>query len=162
MDLACGYGRHSRYFAGRGHPVMAIDRDGESLAELTGVEGVEVVRSDLEVDNAWPLGDRKFDGIVVTNYLHRPLLPSIVDALSPEGVLIYQTFAVGNEKFGSPRNPAFLLKPGELLDAVAGRCHVVAYECGIISNPVEAVIQRVCAVSSSSQTVDRLPYPLSP
>src|SRR5690606_29782560 len=94
----------------------------------------------------WPLGDRRFAGVIVTNYLHRPLLPLIVQAVAPGGALIYETFAQGNERFGRPRSPRFLLEPGELLEAVRGQLEVVAYEHGEIPEPKPAMVQRIAAV----------------
>jgi SAM-dependent methyltransferase len=139
LDLAAGGGRHSRLFLGRGHAVLAVDRD---VTNLMPAPGLEILQADLE-DAPWPLGARQFDGIVVTNYLHRPLLPLLVAAVAPGGALIYETFAVGNERFGRPRNPDFLLKPGELLEAVRGHLTVRAYEhCEVPG----AVIQRIAAV----------------
>ena len=137
LDLAAGSGRQSRLFARAGCQVLAVDRD---VSGLTPEPGLEVLQADLESD-PWPLGDRRFDGIVVTNYLHRPLLPRLVAATA--GVLIYETFAVGNERFGQPSNPDFLLKPGELLEAVRGHLTVRAYEHGEVPGP--AVRQRICA-----------------
>jgi len=146
LDLACGSGRHSRYLTSLGYRLVSVDIDVSGLRDLIGVETVEIVQADLEGVN-WPLGGRRFDGIVVTNYLHRPHLPMLIDALSPEGVLIYETFARGNEKYGRPSDPAFLLEPGELLDAYAGRLRIVAYEHGEEELPRPAVRQRVCAVN---------------
>ena len=120
LDLACGYGRHARWFAGRGCRVLAVDRDRDALASLAGVPGVETAAVDLE-SGSWPLGDQRFDAIVVANYLHRPLFPHLIAALADDGALLYETFARGNEAFGRPSNPAFLLDPGELLRVVAGR-----------------------------------------
>jgi SAM-dependent methyltransferase len=104
---------------------------------------VEVVEADLEDGSPWPLDERRFDAIVVTNYLHRPLLPILVDRLSPGGVLVYETFARGNERYGKPANPAFLLEPGELLRAVAGRLRVIAFEDVALA---DRVVQRIVAV----------------
>ena len=147
LDLACGGGRHTRYLSALGHRVVALDIDASSLDDLAGNETVEIIEADLEGDG-WPFDERRFDGIVVTNYLHRPLLPLLPDALAPGGVLIYETFAKGNEKYGRPRNPAFLLDPGELLDAFAPRLTIVAYEHGTHHEPEPAVRQRVCAVKA--------------
>lgn len=144
LDLACGGGRHSRHLAGLGYRVLAVDRNESALAGLRGTEGVETLVADLE-SGAWPLGGRRFGGIVVTNYLHRPLFPHILSALSPSGVLIYETFAAGNERFGKPSNPAFLLRPGELLEATRG-LRVIAYEDLEVSEPRPAMVQRICAV----------------
>jgi len=141
LDLACGRGRHLRWFAGRGHPVLGVDRDAEALAGLQGVG--ETLRADLE-DGPWPLAGRRFDAVVVTNYLWRPLLPRILAAVAPGGVLLYETFAQGNETVGKPSRPDFLLAPGELLQACAG-LRVVAYEDGFLEEPPRFV-QRIAAV----------------
>jgi SAM-dependent methyltransferase len=147
LDLAAGGGRHTRYFKGLGYAVVAVDRDVSRLADLLGDAQIDVMEADLEGGAPWPLEDRRFAGIIVTNYLHRPLLPKIAAALQPDGVLIYETFGVGNEKFGKPSNPDFLLKPGELLDfARAEGLLVRAYECGEVAEPRPAVLQRIAAV----------------
>jgi SAM-dependent methyltransferase len=147
LDIAAGSGRHARWFAGRGHRVMAIDRAETALAALAQIEGVTPVPADLEDGSAWPLPEaQRFAAVVVTNYLHRPLLPRLSQLLAPEGVLLYETFAHGNQTIGKPSNPAFLLAPGELLDAVQGRLTVVAYEAGYLSAPRPAFVQRICAV----------------
>ncbi len=145
LDVACGAGRHMRYFHDRGHPVTGLDRDLGGLADLIGAAGVTTLRADLEDGSPWALGDRRFAGVVVTNYLWRPLLPRIVDSVAPGGVLIYETFARGNEAFGRPSNPAFLLQPGELLEAVRGKLTVVAYENLAVDHPRPALVQRICA-----------------
>jgi SAM-dependent methyltransferase len=146
LDLACGGGRHARLFAGRGHPVLAADRDPQALALAAG-PGIVTLQVDLEAEGArWPFGAGRFAGIVVTNYLHRPLFQDLVDSLAPDGVLIYETFALGNEAFGKPSNPAFLLRPGELLELAAqGGLTVLAYEDGVIADPKPARVQRLCA-----------------
>jgi SAM-dependent methyltransferase len=143
LDLAAGSGRHVRLLRDCGFAVCAVDRDITARTALAG-PCCEVRRVDLETDDRWQLGD-DYDGIVVTNYLHRPLLPAIARALAPGGVLIYETFARGNERFGRPRNPDFLLRPGELLEAFAALT-VVAFEQGEVSMPRPAVIQRLAAV----------------
>ena len=146
LDLACGYGRHARYFAGRGAHVLAVDRDTDALATLDGVSGVTTLAADLE-GAPWPFGGAKFDAIVVVNYLHRPLLHPLLDALAPDGVLLYETFAQGNEAYGRPSNPAFLLASGELLDVARGRLAVIAFEQGHVQDAErEAVVQRLAAV----------------
>jgi SAM-dependent methyltransferase len=142
LDLAAGGGRHTRFFLDRGHPVTAVDRD---ISGLAGTAGLEVIQADLEDGSPWPLGGRRFAGVIVTNYLHRPLLPAIVTSVAPGGCLIYETFAVGNERFGKPGNPDFLLRPGELLAAVRGRLRVLAYENVEITEPRPAVVQRIAA-----------------
>jgi SAM-dependent methyltransferase len=143
LDLAAGSGRHVRLLRDCGFAVCAIDRDTTALAAFAGPR-CEVRRIDLETGGRLELGDG-YDGIVVTNYLHRPLLPAVARALAPGGVLIYETFARGNERFGPPRNPDFLLRPGELLEAFA-MLTVVAFEQGEVALPRPAVIQRVAAV----------------
>lgn len=145
LDLAAGGGRHTRLLLGRGHPVTAVDRDVSALTGL-GAAGLEVVRADLEDGAAFPLAARRFAGVVVANYLHRPLLPALVEAVAPGGLLIYETFARGNEFFGRPSNPAFLLQPGELLEAVAGHLRVIAYEDLSVASPRPAAVQRIAAL----------------
>ena len=146
LDLACGGGRHARLLAGLGHRVEAVDRDAAALARLSGVAGVSVRVADLE-HAPWPYVGRRFAGVVVANYLHRPLLPLIEGALADAAVLIYETFMVGNERFGRPSNPDFLLHPQELLQlAQAAGLRIVAYEEGETAQPRPAVVQRLCAV----------------
>jgi len=142
LDVAAGGGRHTRFFAGRGHTVTAIDRD---ISALAAQPNVEIVQADLEDGSPWPLPGRAFGAVVVTNYLHRPLFPALLNALSPGGVLLYETFMEGNERFGRPSNPEFLLKDGELLEIVRGRFSVVAYEARMISEPKMAMVQRIAA-----------------
>ena len=145
LDLACGQGRHARHLAGLGYRVEAVDRDGASLAALAGVAGIATRCADLE-GSPWPYAAGCFDGIVVTNYLYRPLIADLLAALRPGGVLIYETFALGNEKLGRPSNPEFLLRPGELLQWVEGRLETLAFEQGRVESPKPAVIQRICAL----------------
>lgn len=147
LDLACGGGRHARLFLERGHPVTALDVDLARLGALAGHPRLEAIAADLEGAATWPLPGRRFAGVIVTNYLHRPLFPAIVGAVAPGGALIYETFAAGNERFGRPRNPDHLLKPGELLDAVHGALEVVAYENLEIAEPKPAVAQRIAAAN---------------
>ncbi len=145
LDLACGHGRHALLMAERGYRVEAVDRDADALAEISARMPAIVTRhGDLE-GGPWPYHGRVFDGIVVTNYLYRPLLPMLLNALDTDGVLIYETFMLGNERFGKPSNPAFLLRPGELLEVVQRRLTVVAFEQGEIEFPRPAVVQRLCA-----------------
>jgi SAM-dependent methyltransferase len=152
LDVACGSGRHLRHFRALGHPVTGVDRDLSRLADLTGAPGVELIRADLETGAPWPLGTRRFAGVVVTNYLWRPLLPAIVGSVEPGGWLLYETFAVGQERYGKPHNPDFLLRRGELLEAVRGQLSVVAYEHGKRPEP-PAVIQRLAAFRHCTQDV---------
>lgn len=145
LDLACGSGRHLRFALAAGHQVVGVDRDVRGVADLRRADGVEIVEADLETAQGWPLGDRRFAGIIVTNYLWRPLFADILTALAPDGVLLYETFQRGNARFGRPSDPAFLLREGELLSLVAGRLTVVAFEQGEIAHPKAAVVQRLCA-----------------
>jgi len=145
LDVACGSGRHARHLADLGFLVEAVDRDAVALAGLQGLRAIDTVAADLEA-GPWPFGGRQFDAIVVTNYLHRPLFPLLIAALAPGGLLIYETFRQGNESYGKPSNPAFLLAPHELL-AVArdGMLQVVAFEDGFSAVPKPAMVQRLCA-----------------
>jgi SAM-dependent methyltransferase len=150
LDLACGAGRHTRLLLGRGHPVTAVDIDVAGLEDLRGTPGLDVVRADLEHGAPWPLAGRRFGAVVVTNYLWRPLFPDILDALEAGGVLLYETFAAGNEAYGRPSNPDFLLRPGELIELielVRGRLQIVAYEHGYLEQPRPMVRQRICALA---------------
>ena len=154
LDLACGAGRHTALLATRGHPVLAVDRDIGQLGALAAARLVTAMAADLEGPAGWPLGERRFAGVVVANYLYRPLLPAIVASVAPGGLLLYETFARGNERFGRPANPDFLLQPGELLAAVAGRLVVLAYEHGQVAPPPPAVIQRIAARCPSATDFD--------
>jgi SAM-dependent methyltransferase len=145
LDLACGAGRHARWFAARGHAVDAVDRDPDCIGGLAGVSGVRSLAADLE-GALWPYLGRSWDGIVVANYLHRPLFPILIGSLRPGGVLIWETFMLGNERFGRPSNPDFLLRPGELLRVVEGALTVIAFEQGEVAAPKSAVVQRLCAL----------------
>lgn len=140
LDVACGGGRHCRLLLDRGHAVTGLDKD---VGQSRFAEGAELIAADLEDGSPWPLPGRSFAAIMVANYLWRPLFPSLLAALEPGGVLLYETFALGNERFGRPRNPAHLLARGELLRLAAGLT-VVAYEDGIVDD--QAVMQRICAV----------------
>ncbi|MES2939935.1 MAG: methyltransferase domain-containing protein [Pseudomonadota bacterium] len=141
LDVACGRGRHLRWFRDHGHPVTGVDRDPQAI-EAVACLG-EAVLADIE-NGPWPFGGRRFAGVVVTNYLWRALLPAIVDSVAPGGVLLYETFASGNETVGKPSRPDFLLRPGELLQA-CGSLRVVAYEDGFLDGPPRFV-QRIAAV----------------
>ena len=124
-----------------------VDRDTVGVEDLAGREGVEIIKTDLETCGPWPLGGRRFAGVVVANYLWRPILPRIVAAVAPGGVLIYETYAQGNEILGRPRNPDFLLKTGELFEAVRGRLTILAYEQFARDAPSPAIIQHIAAVN---------------
>lgn len=147
LDLAAGGGRHTRLLLDMGLRVTAVDRDIGGLQQFASSALCEVRAIDLETGAAWPLGDG-YDGIVVANYLHRPLLMPLAAALAPGGVIIYETFMSGNERLGRPRNPDFLLQPGELLRAVPGLT-IVAFEQGEVSRPRPAIIQRIAAINGS-------------
>ena len=148
LDVACGRGRHARWFAGRGHPVVAVDRSAEAIAALgLGEERCEALVADIET-GPWPLAGRQFDAVVVTNYLWRPLLQTLLASLAPGGVLIYETFAAGNETVGKPSRPDFLLQPGELLQ-LCQTLRTVAYEDGFETGVAGAngrFVQRIAAV----------------
>jgi SAM-dependent methyltransferase len=148
LDLACGHGRHAQLLASLGHPVLGVDRNAEALDSIRLPAEVETLQADLE-GGEWPLPGRRFGGIVVTNYLHRPVFPELLAALAEDGVLIYETFAKGNERFGKPSNPAFLLEPGELLEL----------EDGLVELPQPAMVQRICA--STAQAFARTMGPLN-
>jgi SAM-dependent methyltransferase len=154
LDLAAGGGRHTQLLRGNGFQVVAVDRDVSALrADFGRDAGCSIVEMDLEDGGPWRLGVG-YDGIMVTNYLHRPLLPHVVPALAPGGVLIYETFMSGNERFGRPSNPDFLLRPSELLTVFSGSLTVVAFEQGIIEMPRAAAIQRIAAIKGE---ITRLP-----
>ncbi len=151
LDVASGYGRHALVFAARGARVVAIDRDAAALATLSGSAGIETRQADLE-GGAWPLDGERFDAIVVSHYLHRPLFPHLRAALAEDGALLYETFAQGNEAYGRPSNPAFLLRQGELLELAATPrpLTVVAFEQGLtVIGDRPAVLQRLAAVGSA-------------
>jgi SAM-dependent methyltransferase len=149
LDLAAGAGRHARFFRDRGNWVTAVDRTVAGMANLAGQDRIEIIEADLENGSPWPLTGRQFGGIVVTNYLHRQLLPVLAASLAPRGVLIYETFAEGQQDFGRPSNPNFMLKPGELLQVFGATLTVVAYEYGIHYTPHPSAIQRIAAVNGA-------------
>lgn len=151
LDLACGSGRHARLLAALGYQVLAVDRDAAVISTLLGA-GLQTREFDLEQPDAanqadWPLAPSSYSGVVVTNYLHRPLMAPLLASVAASGVLIYETFAQGNGQFGKPANPDFLLAPGELMKLVldSGGWHVIAFEDGYVDSPKPAMIQRICA-----------------
>jgi SAM-dependent methyltransferase len=156
LDVACGSGRHVRWFAQRGCRVTAVDRDAQALEALRPL--AEVLVADLE-NGPWPLPGRCFHAVVVTNYLWRPLWPALLDSVAPGGWLIHETFAAGHQTVGRPSNPQFLLQPGELLDAVRGRLRVVAYEDGFLGDP-DRFVQRIAAVAEAPGPAAPPRYPL--
>jgi len=146
LDLACGSGRHARLLAGLGFSVAAVDRNVEAILTLQAVPGITATQLDLEGDD-WPLNGQTFDGIVVTNYLWRPRLPDVLSMLAPGGVLIYETFMLGNEAYGKPSSPNFLLRPGELREvAQDAGLKEIAFEEGYTASPKPAMRQAICAV----------------
>jgi len=146
LDVACGSGRHGRFFRNLGHPVVLLDRDITKVVDMASIEDVEIVARDLESGRSWPLAGRQFDAVIVVNYLYRPILPALVASVAPGGVLIYDTFAVGNEAYGQPRNHDYLLRREELLIAVRPELVVMAYEDVEETDPRPAVRQRIMAV----------------
>jgi SAM-dependent methyltransferase len=140
LDLASGAGRHAKFFADRGFEVIAIDRDAQVLPPV-----IRFIKADLEDGSPWPFAGQRFGGVVVTNYLYRPIFPQLAASLDEGGVLIYETFMVGNESYGKPSNPDFLLRPAELLHAFSSLT-VVAFEQGMVERPRKAVIQRACMI----------------
>lgn len=140
LDVACGQGRHARWLSALGFKLFAVDRD--IPAELS--RDIAFTQADIE-SGPWPYGNEHFDGVIVTNYLHRPLFPTLLAALGPGGMLIYETFAAGNEQHGRPSRADFLLQPGELLETVRGTLTVLGYEHGFVDQPRPAVVQRIAA-----------------
>ena len=152
LDVACGNGRHTRLFADRGNQVTAVDIDLRGIADLADLQNVEGVRADLE-GATWPFGERRFGAIIVANYHHRPLLPHLLAALEPSGIVIYESYAAGNQHFGGPGGEA-LLRPGELLRWTLETLQIVAYEHGEVASPKASVIQRLVAVRRSNSAID--------
>jgi SAM-dependent methyltransferase len=145
LDVACGAGRHVRWLVEREFVVTALDRDADALTSLqTRLPQVKTCVADIE-GAVWPLAGQQFDAVLVANYLHRPLWATLFDAIAPGGLLIYETFAAGNEQFGKPSRPDFLLNPGELLDVVKTDMRVIAYEDRYVDQPKPAMIQRIVA-----------------
>jgi SAM-dependent methyltransferase len=146
LDLACGKGRITRFLLAEGFSVVALDKDVSGLGDISSTQNLEIVQADLEAGANFPLQGREFSGIVVVNYLHRPLFSDLTNALSKGGVLIYQTFMQGNEAYGRPSNPSFLLEENELEDAFGKNLDVIAFEQGFTEHPKPAMIQKLCAV----------------
>jgi SAM-dependent methyltransferase len=155
LDVACGGGRHTALFLDRGNRVVAVDRDVSGVRHLSGDANLQVVELDLETGEPLPFAAHSLAAVVVTNYLHRPILGDLVAMVAPGGVLLYETFAVGNERFGRPRRPEFLLQPGELLDAVRGQLRVIAYEDVVVDDPRPAAVQRIAAVREGAADLRR-------
>lgn len=162
LDLACGNGRHGRLFLSDERSVVFLDRDTEGVVDLMADPRAEVMEVDLEAGRPWPLPERRFAAVVAVNYLYRPLFPWLIQALEDGGVLIYDTFARGNERHGRPRNPDHLLRAGELLDMARGALHVVAFEQGVVQEArCPGVKQRLCAIRHpAARPADGEPEPL--
>ncbi len=156
LDIACGHGRHMRHFAALGHTVVGVDRNPEAIDAVSPLG--EAVCADIE-NGSWPLTSRTFDGVVVTNYLWRPLWPQILASLAPNGVLIYETFSAGNETVGKPSRPEFLLHSGELLSVCQG-LRVVGFEEGFMAQP-DRFVQRIVAIRETSDTPTPVRYAIS-
>lgn len=147
LDVACGHGRHLGWFASQGHPATGVDRDAEALADAPA--GSRVLQADIE-NGPWPLAGERFGAVVVAHYLWRPLLPTILESVATGGVLLYETFACGQETIGRPKRPQFLLKPGELLQlCTAPQWRVVAFEDGFLTAP-DRFIQRIAAIRNAA------------
>ena len=144
LDVACGRGRHTRYLLSLGYRVTALDRDTGALSDLAGCPKLRIMKHDLEDGSPWPVAGEVFEGIVVSNYLYRPLYDSLVNALANGGLLIYQTFSDGNAAYGRPRNPNFLLRENELLDVFGPHLTVLDFVQGYTDHPSPAVIQKIC------------------
>jgi SAM-dependent methyltransferase len=145
LDLACGGGRHARWFHARGHPVLMVDRDIAGVLDLSCQARAEVLQADLELAGDWVLKDRRFGVVIVANYLHRPLFPHILAAVAAGGLLVYETFAIGNERFGRPSNPDYLLQQGELLQLMPPQFEVLAFEDIELQQPKPAMVQHIAA-----------------
>ena len=152
LDIAAGSGRHSQLFLNRGNFVTAVDKNTVSLSDLQQQENLKIVEFDLETTNSVfargnPLFSQTFGAIIVVNYLYRPLFCHLIDALTPGGLIIYETFAMGNEAYAQPRNPNHLLKSGELIELVSGKMQIISYEHGAVKDvDIPGVKQRLCAV----------------
>ena len=144
LDLACGRGRNARWLAEQRFRVTAVDREAAMLAELQGVDNIQTLQADLET-GAWPFEKQRFDSIVVCRYLHRPLLPLLARSMEEDGILIYETFMAGQEQFGKPSNPDFLLKNNELFNIFNPLLEILSFEQGLVHQPNPAMLQRICA-----------------
>lgn len=161
LDIAAGKGRHMRLALELGLMATGVDRDVSGLVDLAGKPGVEIVEADLESGASPPFAGRRFEAVVVTNYLWRPILPAIVEAVAADGILLYETFAVGHERHGRPSNPDFLLRPNELIDAVHGRLFIAAFEDGMAGTPERLRrVQRIAAAGARHPWTGAFPLEL--
>lgn len=160
LDVACGAGRHMRLALEMGYSVTGIDKDLSQVEDLADRKDVGLVEADLETGRPFPLKDMRYDGVIVTNYLHRPILGDIVGCVATDGVLIYETAAVGNESHTGPSNPDFLLKPNELITAALPELVIVAYENGIRSDRSPNVVARIAACGPDHDWVEKNPVPV--
>ena len=144
LDLACGSGRHAKWLAQQGYQVHALDRDPTVTSSMQGIDGIRITTIDLETVEP-PTFEYSYDGIIISRYLHRPLLSTLASLLKPGGILIYETFMQGNERFGKPSNPDFLLMLDELLNTYSPLLKVLAFEQGEVLEPKPAMLQRICA-----------------
>jgi len=158
LDLACGNGRHSKALASLGCQVDAVDCDPTCGTLLAGVPGVSFACLDLESAH-WPIEAGIYDAVVVCRYLYRPRLAALAAALRPQGLLLYETFAMGQERFGRPTNPDYLLQPFELARTFAPLLHVLAFEDGVLPGPPPARVQRLCAVRTGAGAPGPLTLP---
>lgn len=162
LDVAAGKGRHMRLALDLGLTATGVDRDVDGLADLAGRPGVEIIKVDLEQGAAFPFAGQRFEAVVVTNYLWRPILAAVIGAVADDGILLYETFAVGHERLGRPSNPDFLLKPNELLDMVHGRLFIAAFEDGMVEGPPGRLrrVQRIAAAGPRHPWTGSSPLPL--
>ena len=142
LDVACGSGRQGRFFLNKGHQVTFVDKDVTEVGDLVEHPNARMIAGDLEA-GPWPLGKKQFQCMVVTNYLWRPNFKRLL--LHLDGLLIYETFAEGNEQYGRPQNKDFLLQKGELFERIRGHCQVIAYEQRTLHYPSQAIVQRIAA-----------------
>jgi SAM-dependent methyltransferase len=147
LDLACGSGRNTRFLLDKGYSVVALDKDVSQLVDISCRKNLRKYKFDLEAGIKFPFHKQEFSGVIVTNYLYRPLFENLINSLSDGGVLIYQTFMIGNEAYGRPINPKFLLKRNELSDVFDKKLYVIAFEQGYIESPKPAVVQSICAIN---------------
>jgi SAM-dependent methyltransferase len=160
LDVACGRGRHASWFYSLNHPVVLVDKAQEAIDSIAiPAHACEKVVADIE-SGPWPLAGRQFDAVVVTHYLWRPLMPSLLASLATGGVLIYETFTTGNETVGKPSRPDFLLRPGELLD-VCQNLRIVGFEDGYMSATgaaPERFVQHITAVKTDAAKPEPIRY----